>query len=792
MKQIIKGIKITSILFLTFTFFVGCVDDDDNQLPTLEAAFTHTINQDTGTVRFINTSMNANTYSWDFGDGTASTEINPINTYEAGTYTVVLQSDNIAGASDTFEDTIVIGNSGGGGGGSCTAETTESIAAADLNITFQTNTPAVIEDNTTFSWIDNPDSEGAVNTSCKVGQVVRANNSPFDNLQIDLTDKLDFSISDGLKIKVWSPVANTPVLIKLEEVGNAGNFVEITQTTADANTWTELTYDFESTATPQFDKMVIFFNFNVADGSTYYFDDLMVYGTGGGGGGTCTAETTESVAAADLNISFLSNTPAIIEDNATFSWIDNPDSDGTVNTSCKVGEVVRANNSPFDNVQIDLADKLDFNASEGIKMKVWSPVANTPVLLKLEEIGNAGNFVEILQTTGAANTWTELTYDFASTAAPQFNKMVIFFNFNVADGSTYYFDDVMVYGAGGGGGGTCVPETTESSAASDLNITFQTNTPAVIEDNTAFSWIDNPDFDGTVNTSCKVGQVDRFNNSPFDNVQIDLANKLDFNTSDGLKMKVWSPIANTPVLLKLEEIGNSGNFVEILQTTGAANTWTELTYDFASTATPQFNKLVVFFNFNVADGSTYYFDDLALYGTGGGGGGGGGTYSLDETIDFEPAGFGAAWTWNVFENGSNPPLEFIANPVSGGINTSATVAKITALQAGQPYVGTETAHGEMGITWDLDASNAIIKIMVYKTVISDVGIKLVNPNGGAQEEIKVSNTVINQWEELTFDFTSRIGNGLDGSTNIDQIVVFPDFATRTSDNVVYFDNITFQ
>ena len=84
--------------------------------------------------------------------------------------------------------------------------------------------------------------------------------------------------------------------------------------------------------------------------------------------------------------------------------------------------------------------------------------------------------------------------------------------------------------------------------------------------------------------------------------------------------------------------------------------------------------------------------------------------------------------------------------------------------------------------------------MVYKTVISDVGVKLVNPSGGAQAEIRVTNTVVNAWEELTFDFTSRIGNGLDGSTNIDQIVVFPDFdlGGRSADNVIYFDNITFQ
>jgi hypothetical protein len=185
--------------------------------------------------------------------------------------------------------------------------------------------------------------------------------------------------------------------------------------------------------------------------------------------------------------------------------------------------------------------------------------------------------------------------------------------------------------------------------------------------------------------------------------------------------------------------------------------------------------------------SNIWLDNIYFYKTGGGGG----NYTLDDPIDFEPSGFGADWAWNVFENDSNPPLEFVANPDASGINTSATVAKITALQAGQPYVGCETVHGEMGITWDLDASNAFIKIMVYKTVISDVGIKLVNPTGGAQEEIKVPNTKINEWEELTFDFSDRIGNGLDGSTNIDQIVVFPDFDGRTSDNVVYFDNITF-
>lgn len=171
----------------------------------------------------------------------------------------------------------------------------------------------------------------------------------------------------------------------------------------------------------------------------------------------------------------------------------------------------------------------------------------------------------------------------------------------------------------------------------------------------------------------------------------------------------------------------------------------------------------------------------------------GGPFAINKTIDFESDGYGANWAWNVFENDDNPAVEFVNNPDPSGINTSSSVAKIIARQAGAPWVGAENVHGEMGITWDLNSSNAVIKIMVYKTVISDVGIKLANPAGGAQIEIKVANTKINEWEELSFDFSSRIGNGLDGSTNIDQIIVFPDFTDgRKTETVTYFDNITFR
>ncbi len=166
-------------------------------------------------------------------------------------------------------------------------------------------------------------------------------------------------------------------------------------------------------------------------------------------------------------------------------------------------------------------------------------------------------------------------------------------------------------------------------------------------------------------------------------------------------------------------------------------------------------------------------------------------FSQNNPIDFEVGGNGANWSWTTFENNTNPALEMVANPSASGINTSSTVAKFTALQTGQPWAGCESLNGSSIGTFNLTSSNAIVKVMVYKSVISDFGVKFATGSLASSGEIKVSNTLINQWEELTFDFTSKIGEP--SSTGITQIIFFPDFnlAGRTSDNVCYFDNVTF-
>jgi hypothetical protein len=164
-------------------------------------------------------------------------------------------------------------------------------------------------------------------------------------------------------------------------------------------------------------------------------------------------------------------------------------------------------------------------------------------------------------------------------------------------------------------------------------------------------------------------------------------------------------------------------------------------------------------------------------------------FAQNGPITFEPGEYGTLWTWTVFENDNQPPLEIVANPLVSGINPSGQVAKFIAKQNGMPWAGCESQHGTNLGTFTLTSSNCIVKIMVNKPVISPVGIKFATPTGASTGQILVSNSLVNQWEELTFDFTAIIG--APSSTGIDQIIIFPDFQQRNQDRICYFDNIKF-
>lgn len=91
-----KNSLIKLSLFLSLLCFISC-DNDDNDVNQnqLVAKYTFVIESMSADVSFINTSENANSFEWDFGDNTFSTVRNPIKTYtQTGDYTVKLTARN--------------------------------------------------------------------------------------------------------------------------------------------------------------------------------------------------------------------------------------------------------------------------------------------------------------------------------------------------------------------------------------------------------------------------------------------------------------------------------------------------------------------------------------------------------------------------------------------------------------------------------------------------------------------------------------------------------------------------
>ena len=136
--------------------------------------------------------------------------------------------------------------------------------------------------------------------------------------------------------------------------------------------------------------------------------------------------------------------------------ITNPDRTGS-NTTSKVLKITKtAGSQTWASASQDLDSRLNFANGSKIKVAGWSPLANSTILLKLEDLssprdgnGNPTRFVEVQARTTTSNSWEILTFDL--TTASSFNssisydKIVLFPDFGVSNSSEliYYFDEII-------------------------------------------------------------------------------------------------------------------------------------------------------------------------------------------------------------------------------------------------------------------------------------------------------------------------------------------------------------
>jgi hypothetical protein len=432
----------------------------------------------------------------------------------------------------------------------------------------------------------------------------------------------------SMSVKVWSPVAGIPVILKAEDATNSAINVETEISTTVAMAWETLVFDFsnEVSGTPAlslantYNKTSIFFNFGVSGAQAgeqiYYWDDVEFYG------GVPSPAVELPVTFEDLGLDYAltdfgGNSSQLVADPA------NP-SNRVAKTIKTAGAELWAGTTVGG--AVGFANPVPFVAGyTSMSVRVWSPAAGTPVRLKVEAAGDPTISVETEAATTLAAAWETLVFNFSNQAAGtasinfanSYNKASIFFNFGStgaqAGEQTYYWDDMEFYE------GTPPP-------ALDLPVTFEDGTLNYgltdFGGNSSQLVADPANPANKVAKTIKTAASELWAGTTVGGT-VGFANPIPFVAgATSMSVRVWSPTAGTPIRLKVEAANDPTISVETEARTTVANAWEFLHFNFSNQAPGtaalnfaySYNKASIFFNFGStgaqAGEKTYYWDDI--------------------------------------------------------------------------------------------------------------------------------------------------------------------------------------
>ena len=94
--------------FLALIMLISCSEDEVKPKPVAGFTASKTAVMVGEEIQFTNTSQDATSYSWSFGDGNTSTAESPTKSFDApGTFTVSLVATGPGGSNSTSMDIIV-------------------------------------------------------------------------------------------------------------------------------------------------------------------------------------------------------------------------------------------------------------------------------------------------------------------------------------------------------------------------------------------------------------------------------------------------------------------------------------------------------------------------------------------------------------------------------------------------------------------------------------------------------------------------------------------------------------
>ncbi|MFK7885283.1 MAG: family 16 glycosylhydrolase [Gammaproteobacteria bacterium] len=287
----------------------------------------------------------------------------------------------------------------------------------------------------------------------------------------------------------------------------------------------------------------------------------------------------------------------------------------------------------------------------------------------------------------------------------------------------------------------------------------------------------NPVSEG-INTSAQVGRMLKFAGEPFAGSSLTLPTPLEIPGGGTFTMKVWSPRA-VNVLLKLE----GGTTEPEINIPHGGTGWEELSFSFDNFS-GSFSALTFIFDLGIVgdatndpDNWTFYFDDIVVP-TGNGGGPDPDPEEPEAFFsDFEDAP--ESYDFGLDGGFGGGAAQVLANPVPGGINTSAQVGRMLKF-AGEPFAGSLLT---LPAPIDVVAGSSF-NMKVWSPRPVRVLFKL---EGDTDAEVEVNHGGTG-WELLNFSFPNYAST-VQGITLIFDLGTIGD-ATGDPDNwTFYFDDI---
>lgn len=791
MKLLIKNMYLIAIAIMAFTVS-SCNDDEGtDDLPEIIVGFTQTIDNETGIVTFINISENADTYSWDFGDGTTSTEINPEKAYENGTYTVVLTATNSEDQSESTQDEISI----------------QVPEVVTLPITFDNENVAYdasVFGGTSFGLVDNPDVSGSNDKASIVGSITNSG-AAFEGLFFDLGAQIDLSVDQAIKMNFWSESA-IDILMKLEE-GTAGA-VE-TVVSHGGTGWESITFNFSSEA--QYSRLTFFVDGPGTTAGTFFFDDveqterLVIPVLPTIGAPAPTQEAANVISVYSDVYTDVARDGFNLYGAAAFEEVQ------IAGNSVLKYTATSAGGGTFQVIELGGANQIDAAGAgmTNFRFDIWFPNELNPssdFLMKLVDFG-ATTSEALLNVNGASNppisqgSWLQFDFPFSElqskglAGSSNIQQVVI----DLVNSGEVYIDNIYFYktGSGGGGGGAPTsPAPTPTQAAADVISIYSdayTNVPrdgfnfygaaafeeVQISGNGALKYTFSTDGGGN-----------------FQVIELGGANQIDAAGAGmtNFRFDIWFPNeidASSAFLMKLVNFGTATSEAQInINATSnpaiAQGSWLQFDIPFSElqsnglAASGNIQQVVI----DLLTSGEVYIDNIYFYGSGGGGGGGGG----GGTEPSLPLGFENGETMIAFDGGA---FALNAdNPDMNG-NPSAKVLQFNKIVGSAWYSGVvfDEALRSTPIIDLADGTTFKIKIWSPKAGIT-VRFQLEGGAAPAYEVFQTLNTA-NEWVTLTFDFASQVNT----ADTYPRFSIFPDFDTSnqvdvTVEAIYYIDDIT--